>query len=186
MNLSQNETLTEIKAEGPRAKLEGLQEAVTHIDLQMLQVRNAIEQKRGIVQAADVISKRVFQECTPINQAVEAGDLEPDVAKLRIAEVTRITEIVRGIARDNQNDLIDMQGQLKGLERAANAIGGHFKSEAQKYERYQRMEDDDAEDDLGRSAASSDLDEEEKHEGGNGSKPPKKTKAATKKSKRKS
>jgi len=184
MNLTQNETLSEIKADVPRAKLEGLQEAVTHIDLQMLQVRNAIEQKRGIVQAADVISKRIFQECTPINQAVEAGELEPELAKLRISEVTRITEIVRGIARENQTDLIDMQGQLKGLERAANAIGGHFKSEAQKYERYQRMEDEDAGDDLGRSAASSDLAEDE-HEGGNGSKPPK-TKAATKKSKRKS
>jgi hypothetical protein len=185
MNLSQNETLTEIKADVPRAKLEGLQEAVTHIDLQMLQVRNGIEQKKGIVQAAGVISKRVFQECAPINQAVEAGELEPEIAKLRIAEVSRITEIIRGIERDNRNDLIEMQGQLKGLERAANAIAGHFKSEAQKYERYQRMEDED-DDDLGRSAASSDLDEEEKHEGGNGSKPPKKTKAATKKSKRKS
>ena len=136
--------LQEIDSPKTRYKLEGYQEASYSLDEEVLKLRRAIDEKRGVVQAAAAIAKRLLQECDPIAKAARDEEMEPGEAKIRIDVVKRMSSIVQEIATKNQNDLITFQGMIQGIERSRKVIEGRFKDEVGKYERWKRIESEEA------------------------------------------
>lgn len=140
----ENKTLEEIKDPVARAKLQGYQEAAFSIDEGLIQTRKSIDEKRGVISAAMVISQRLMLECGPINKAVEDGELDSDVAKTRNKQIVACVNIVNDMVTENQKDLVSMQGQVVGMENAHKRIEKKFKETAAKYERWQRVQEEEA------------------------------------------
>lgn len=140
-----NESLEEIRDPVARAKLQGYQEAAFAIDEGLIQTRKSIDEKRGVVSAAMVISQRLMLECSPINKAVDDDNLEPKEAKIRNKQIVAMVKIVDEMAQENRKDLITAQGQVIGFESAHKRVSVKFKETAAKYERWQRIQDEEAE-----------------------------------------
>lgn len=149
-NVLKNDSLDEIADPVAKAKLAGIQEAVFGIDALILQIRKTLDEKRGVIAASDAIAKRLMDECLPYQKAVEEEKIDKDEAKLRIDTISRMSGIVRDIAAENRRDLIHFQGQLAGLDKAAKSAEEKFNGETLKYQRWQRIQEE--EDDLGRKS----------------------------------
>jgi hypothetical protein len=139
-----NESLDQINDPVVRAKLAGIQEAVFGIDGDIIQMRRTIEQKQGVIQAAEIIASRLFEECKPIQAAVDAEKMEADEAKIRIEVIQKLVQIVRNIGSENKADLLGLRGQIQGMERAVKRTEERFNGEVTKYERWQRIQAEDA------------------------------------------
>lgn len=142
---SAHEHLQEIDSPQTRYKLEGYQEVSYSLDEEILRLNKAVDEKRGVVQAADVIAQRLLQECNPIAEAARDEKMEPDEAKIRISVVKQMSDIVKNIGVKNRADLITFQGMIQGIERSRKLIEGRFNDEVGKYERWKRIEAEDAE-----------------------------------------
>jgi hypothetical protein len=144
-----NNSLDEVTDPIARAKLSGIQETVFGVSAMIIQSRKSIDEKRGVIAAADAIAQRVIDECVPLSKAAGEEKLDKDEAKIRIDTTQKLAAIIRGMAAENRKELVHLQGQIVGLERAAKSAEEHFNSETAKFQRYQRMEAED-EDELGR------------------------------------
>lgn len=139
------EHLSEVSDPQTRSKLEGFQETSYSIDEQIIRTRTAMEQKRGVVQAADIIATRLFQECIPVNKKVDAEEMDTTEAKIRINQIEKLVQIVRDIKAENSGDLLVLKGVIQGLQKAQAATESKFQETISKYERWQRIEAEDAE-----------------------------------------
>lgn len=137
--------LSEVNDPQTRSKLEGFQETSYSIDEQIIKTKTAMEQKRGVVQAAEIIASRLFQECIPVNKQVDAEEMTPSEAKIRINQIEKLVEIVRNIKAENAGDLLVLKGVVQGLQKAQAAAEAKFQETVIKYERWQRIEAEEAE-----------------------------------------
>lgn len=128
------------------AKLSGVQVAVTSIEELAMEVQGKIPEKRGVVSACRVVAKRIFDECLPINAKVQAEQMDAAEAKIRIDEVKRISAIVTEIGDRNQEDIKRMEGEVEGHKKAANVLAKKYEMMAIKYERDERIQREDEED----------------------------------------
>ena len=155
-SIQNHDNLDEIADPVTKAKLAGIQESVYSVDAEIVAVKKGIDEKRGVIAAADLIARRLLDEALPIQKAADEERMEMAEAKIRIEVIQRLAEIVRNIATENRNDLILVRGQVMGLERAAKAMEGRFTGEVGKYERWKRMQAEDVAEKEARSAATED------------------------------
>lgn len=156
-NSNQNhDNLDEITDPVTKAKLAGIQESVYSVDAEIVAVKKGIDEKRGVIAAAELIAKRLAEETLPIQKAADSEAMDRAEAKIRIEVVQKLAEIVRNIAAENRSDLILIRGQLMGMERATKAMEGRFTGEVGKYERWKRMQAEDAAEKASREAATED------------------------------
>lgn len=132
-----------------RAKLAGIQESIFSINQEMTVLKKAIDQKIGAASAIEQVGKRVFELCIPIQQTVKDGKVEPAEAKLTINGIKLSVKMCHIYEAELRKDINDMRGQVSGMERIIVKLGARFNDEAQKFERYERMEDEST-DELGR------------------------------------
>jgi hypothetical protein len=137
--------LDEIQDPVCRAKLKGIQESSYAMDEEIVAIRNAISEKRGVVKACDVIAARILQELNPLSKKIDDGEMEHDEAKIRSDQIKKLATVVSEIGDNNRNDYINLKGQIDGINRVSKLLEGKFNTEAAKYERQQRMlaEDDE-------------------------------------------
>jgi hypothetical protein len=173
-----NESLAEIQDPVARAKLEGHQEAVFSVDAELIELRQTILKQRGAVTATDTLAQKVAQFVGVIKKRDDDGQIDHDTAKVQGDVVKELAEFMVNAAAEGRSDLSDLIGQAKGLERASRVIGQRFMNEAQKFERYQRMEEEDAADELRAEAPEPPAVEAK---GGNGKAPPKSKKTKQRK-----
>lgn len=152
LSVEHNESLGEIEDPVARAKLEGLQEASFGVDHEIIAMRSAVEQQRGAIRQAKVMATLVRAQAGRLATMFEQNpdEMPQDEAKLRADQTNQIANQMDSAVNEAMGDLTALRGQLEGLERAAQAIAGRFTTEATKYERWQRMQDDD--DELGRGS----------------------------------
>jgi hypothetical protein len=156
MTLS-NETLAEIKDPVSRSKLDGIQEAVYATDNEILKAHKELDHRRGVAEAAKLMAARMVQECNPINKLVDDEEMEPAEAKIRIDTIMKMSELCTSISNEAVENVITLKGQIQGLERAVKSISAKFAETAAKYERWQRVQDEEA-DELGREATEDEQD----------------------------
>jgi chromosome segregation ATPase len=137
--------LEEVQDPISRAKLEGIQQSVYTLDHEIIGARKAIDEKRGVVHAADVIAKRLEAEMGPIQIKLKAEEIEPEEAKARIEQTLKCVQIVKEIGQNNRVDILTLQGQVMGFEKGVKALEGKFNEQAAKYERQQRMVEEEDE-----------------------------------------
>lgn len=147
----QNQSLNEIESPVSRAKFEGYQEVVFDIAKEIEKLDGAIERKKGIVEACGILANRVRQECDAVMAVVDKEEMDPEEAKIRNDQTTRIVGILNEIGERNTRDLVVMEGRREGLSGSCEVIEKRFNSEKAKLERYARM--DAEEDDLGRGGS---------------------------------
>lgn len=135
--MAENETLNEITDPVARSKLAGIQESVFSVDAEIERVKASLEGKRGMLAAFQLGATRVYDRCGRIHKAVEEGKMDPERGKARVAEVEAASKILRDLAAEQHNDLVNLRGQIDGMERSVQVIGGRFKAEAAKFERWQ-------------------------------------------------
>lgn len=156
-NSNQNhDNLDEITDPLTKAKLAGIQESVYSVDAEIVVAKKNIDEKRGVIAAAELIAKRLAEETLPIQKAADSEAMDRAEAKIRIEVVQKLAEIVRNIAAENRSDLILIRGQLMGMERATKAMEGRFTGEVGKYERWKRMQAEDSAERDARSKATED------------------------------
>lgn len=155
-NTQNHDNLDEITDPVTKAKLAGIQESVYSVDAEIVAVKKGIDEKRGVIAAAELIAKRLAEETLPIQKAADSEVMDRAEAKIRIEVVQKLAEIVRNIAAENRSDLILIRGQLMGMERATKAMEGRFTGEVGKYERWKRMQAEDAAEKEARSKATED------------------------------
>lgn len=143
-----NETISEIGNPKSEAKLTGIQEVVFQVDQEIIANRKAIDERRGVVSAAQQIANRVRQEIDKIAGLVHAEELDHEEGKIRSEQTKAIVGVIDEIARNNSGDLTTLIGKLQGLERANELAASRFDAEVLKNERRARMDAEDAEDDL--------------------------------------
>lgn len=141
----QNETLDEIKHPSVRAKLEGVQEVVYTLDVEMERVRNMLPEKRAMVSACKGIADRLEKEYLVINGWLDEDRFGAPEAKLRIEQAQIMVGIVRDIQEINSEELQKLEGRLTGLDTAAKISEQKFNETALKYQRHQRMEEEERE-----------------------------------------
>jgi hypothetical protein len=151
-----HDNLDEVTDPVTRAKLAGIQESVYSVDAEIVTAKKGIDEKRGVIAAADLIAKRLLDEMAPIQKAADAETMVVAEAKIRIEMVQKLAEIVRNIANENRRDYTLIQGQVMGLEKAAKAMEARFTGEVGKYERWKRMQSEDAAEKAARTAATED------------------------------
>ncbi len=134
------DNLADITDPVARAKLAGIQESVFATDAEMDVVKKAIDQKIGAASALDQIGKRVFELCIPIQEKVKAEEVEAAEAKLTINGIKLAVKLCQQYEAEIRKDIVEMRGQVNGMERAVVRMGEKFKLEAEKFERYERME----------------------------------------------
>lgn len=152
-----NDTLSEIKDPVSRSRLEGLQEAVFAADNEILKAHKELDHRRGVAEAAKLMAGRMVQECNPINKLVDDEQMEPAEAKIRIDTIMKMSELCNTIAKEAADNVMALRGQIQGLERAVKSISSKFAETAAKFERWQRVQDEEA-DELGREAAEGEQD----------------------------
>lgn len=145
-----NPNLAEIDDPQTRSKLEGMQEVADDFGKQVLALSAKMEQKKGIVAAAKVINHTINLEIAPIQQQVDNATIEPEIAKVRIQEISRIMQIVEGVRAANEADIVKIKGQIEGVQLATTAMKKRFDGEVAKHERWKRIEEEEeaAEQDL--------------------------------------
>lgn len=144
MNNEGAQHLDDVKDPISKAKLEGIQQSSLAIDLEILNAQKSLDEKRGLIAASDLIAKRLFQECGPIKAAVESNQMDPAEAKIRIDVVKTNVEVVRGILDNARIDAATQRGVIDGLQRAHQVTAAKFKAEALKYERWERVQAEEA------------------------------------------
>ena len=132
--------LSEVTDPVARAKLSGIQESVFATDAEITVVNKAIDQKIGAASALDQIGKRIFELCIPIQEKVKAEEVEAAEAKLMINGIKLAVKLCQQYEAELRNDIVEMRGQINGMQRAVVKMGEKFKVEAEKFERYERME----------------------------------------------
>lgn len=145
--MSGAQRLDEVKDPVSRAKLEGIQQSSQAIDLEIVKARKALDATRALAGATDLIAKRLFQECGPIKDAVAADQMASEEAKIRIEVITSNIQVVQGMQADARNDIATQLGVLNGLDRAQKITEEKFNVEAQKYERWERIQAEEAAED---------------------------------------
>lgn len=151
----QNKSLDEVEHPETRARLEGIQGVVYDIGNQVLEYREKIKAHKAAKAQVGITAETLFHQCVPINKLVDEDEMDKDEAKLRIDQIKRDVELVRGIEARLQEEIDRFKGALLGFEEAIKVSGARFDNEVNKYERHQRIEaesDDGDVDDLGRTA----------------------------------
>jgi len=145
MEAANNKSLQEIKEPGTRAKLEGIQEVSFDIDAEIASTRKDVDTKKMMVTAINQVANRVFGEAQAIQSAVDKGTMAPEEAKIRMEQTQRITTNIKSFEAECRAEALKAQGKLMGLEQLTLKIGKRFDDTVLKYERHQRMEAEDAE-----------------------------------------
>lgn len=142
----------EIKDDVARAKLEGLQESVSSIDENILQIRESLKAKRGALSALNDLAQRIMLECNRVNAKVDKDEMATEEAKARIDEITNTVKITRAQAQATQNDMLNLTGQIVGMEKVVSNITAKFNSELAKYQRWEKIQEESESDvdELGR------------------------------------
>lgn len=138
-----HDNLVEVTDPVARAKLGGIQESVYSVDLEIQEVKKAIEHKVGGAHALEVVSKAVFELCVSIQAKVKTEEVTPEEAKLVINGIKLAVKTIAAAEHEARQNLVEMRGQVHGMERAVIQMGMKFKVEAEKFERYQRMEEEE-------------------------------------------
>ena len=141
----QNTSLEEIKHPETRGRLTGIQEMVLEFDQEVLNLKKAIDERRGVVHASKVIGERIFQECNVVNKKVDDAGLSVEEAKIRIDQIQKNVYIIREIQKENERDLSQMYGRIAGLEKAGQMAAKRFEDTRMKFELHERMEADERE-----------------------------------------
>lgn len=145
MEVVSNKSLQEIKEPGARAKLEGIQEVSFDIDAEIASARENVGTEKMMVTAINQVATRVFGEAQAIQVAVDRGTMAPEEAKIRMEQTQRITSSIKTFEAECRAEALKAQGKLMGLEQLVLKIGKRFDDTVLKYERHQRMEAEDAE-----------------------------------------
>jgi len=141
---TQKKRVYEIANETSLAKLSGVQVAINQLDELAKTRSSAIPEKRGIVFACQVIAKRIFDDCNWVNGSVDENKFTPKEAKIRIEQIKRIVDIVNEIGKVNTTDVISLRGEIAGHKKSADLLAKKYEEMATKYERYERIEREDA------------------------------------------
>lgn len=139
-----NASLEEIKSEDVKGRLTAIQENVLELDQEILNLRKQIDEKRGVVGASKAIADRVSQEMNLVQKKIDDQTVSVEEARIRIDQIQRIVYIIREIHRANEGELVTHRGKISGLEKAAEMAAKRFEDTKMKYERHQRMEEEEA------------------------------------------
>lgn len=142
-----NKTLDEVKEPGTRGKLEGFQEVSFDVDTEIKNVKRDIEARKVTAQVANLLGARIFGEAQFIQGQVDKSAMLPDEAKIRMDQTRKITDMVRTFEGEMKAEAIKLSGKLSGLEQTSQLLSKRFTDTSLKYERHQRMEAEDAEND---------------------------------------
>lgn len=140
-----NKTLDEVKEPGTRGKLEGFQEMSFDIDTEIKTTKRDIEARKVTAQVANLLGARIFGEAQYIQGQVDKSAMLPEEAKIRMDQTRKITDMVRTFEGEMKAEAIKLSGKLSGLEHTSQLLGKRFSDTTAKYERHQRMEAEDAE-----------------------------------------
>lgn len=141
---AQKKRVYEITSETSLAKLSGVEIAINYLDDLSKTVSSTIPEKRGIVFACQIIAKRIFDDCNWVNGNVDENKFTPKEAKIRIEQIKRIVDIVNEIGKVNTTDVISLRGEVAGHKKSADLLAKEYAEMATKYERYERVEREDA------------------------------------------
>lgn len=144
-----NRSLDEVDSPQARSKLEGYQEVVFDIAKELERLDDAIERKKGVVEACGVLVKRIEQECQATMDLVDKNEMKPNEAKIRNDQTMKIIGVLRDIGERNTRDLVVMQGRREGMVSSCDVVERRFEMEKMKFERWKRMEEEDAEEEVG-------------------------------------
>lgn len=181
----QNPSIGEVNDPQVRSKLEGFQESVADIAREMEKLDDAIERKKGVVEGCATLANRVRDECKSTMNLVDKEEMDPEEAKIRNDQTMKIVQLLSEIGERNTRDLVVMEGRREGLSQSCDVIEKRFYTEAGKYERWIRIEQEEEaekddmqtppEEQAAEQATEQESDGEEKSEGKKGSrKKPKK------------
>jgi len=140
----ENKGIQEIDNERTRAKLEGLQEAVTEFGRHVMKLTNDLEQKKGVVAASKMIASRLLAEMQPVQHELDAEKMTPEEAKIRIDQIQKLAKIVNDVAENNRADIGLIRGRIEGIGMAGDIMESRFNAEVSKHERWKRIEEEEA------------------------------------------
>jgi len=140
-----NQSLDEVKHPETRARLTGIQEVVTDFDQDIQATERMSSEKKGMASSAAMIAQRLVQECVAINKKIDDAQIPVEEGRIRIEQAKRMVEVVRGVESDSRRELFILQGRVGGLRAAAELASKRFTETVQKYQRHERMEEEDRE-----------------------------------------
>jgi len=140
-----NQSLEEVKHPETRAKLTGIQEVVLDFDQDIQTTEKMISEKKGNGSSASMIAQRLIQECAAINKKIDEGVMTVEEGRVRMDQGKRMVEVVRSVETDSRRELFILQGRISGLKAAAELAAKRFTDTVQKYQRHERMEEEDRE-----------------------------------------
>ena len=135
----ENRSIQEVTDPKTRTKLTTVQEMAYEYSKSIMDCKRALDEKRGIVNAAKIIADRIMAECNIVDRDLEEEEVKPEIAKERKAMIVRISNIVTEIGLRNQNDLTMLEGKLAGLELALNLADKRFKAIVAEEERKREL-----------------------------------------------
>lgn len=137
--------IDEVKDPGTRGRLEGVQSVVYDLDLAIKQTKELIAARKAAAGQTHNIAEMVFQHCVPINHLVDKGEMEPDEAKLRVDTIKQVVKSIQDTEAEIRAEVERLNGKVEGLEASVAVAGARFNNEALKYERHERMAQEDEE-----------------------------------------
>ena len=156
--------IEEVKDPGTRGRLEGVQSVVYDLDRAIQETKTLITNRQAAAAQTGVIANMVFQHCTPINALVDKGEMDPAEAKLRVDTIKQVVQSIQDVEAEVRGEVARLKGKLEGIEASVAVAGLRFKDEALKYERHERMFNEDDEGENESLEPSDDLDEGQENE----------------------
>jgi hypothetical protein len=140
-----NQSLEEVRHPETRARLTGIQEVVLDFDQEVQNTERLIIEKKGVGSSTATIAQRLLQECAAINKKIDDGVVTVEEGRIRMDQAKRMVEVVRSVEMDSRRELSILQGRVSGLKAAADLASKRFNDTALKYERHERMEQEERE-----------------------------------------
>lgn len=138
--------ISEIDDLKSRGRLESLQGFVLDTDAQQEVLDASLDRRKGHIEAGDMLGRQLHERINIVQKRIDNEEVDPNIAKLLIAEIQGCVDHVRQFASSSQNELILIRGKKMGLEQAAAIAKNRFDAEVANYERHKAMESDMEED----------------------------------------
>jgi hypothetical protein len=121
------------------AKLSGIQLSILQMEKSSVELSKFIPEKRGICTACTILCQRLMEDCPTISSKVQAGQMTPEEAKIRINQIKLNAEIIREIGDLNKDDIIALNAKVEDRLATANNLVDTYYNYALKYETQERL-----------------------------------------------
>jgi len=127
-----------------RAKLEGLQETILEVDALIVENDRTVLIKQGKLEAIENIRDRILQQCKETQRKIRSGEIDIDNGRSVNGEWKAALELVESAKESYLAELKAVSGRLDGFRKANEISATKFKDTAAKWERWKRIAEEEA------------------------------------------